>query len=44
MASTTQAVDSRELVRRSFKAIEAPGSENLAQLVHSEFRNWEGHA
>jgi predicted ester cyclase len=29
------------LVRRGFRAIERPGSEDLAELVHPEFRNWE---
>ena len=41
MTTTVQAVDSRELVRRSFRAIEQPGSEDLAELVHADFRNWE---
>jgi ketosteroid isomerase-like protein len=43
MTTTAQAVDSRELVRRSFRAIEQPGSEDLTELVHADFRNW-GHA
>jgi len=41
MTATAQAVDSRELVRRGFRAIEQPGSEDPAGLVHPEFRNWE---
>jgi steroid delta-isomerase-like uncharacterized protein len=41
MTTTAQAVDSRELVRRSFHAIEQPGSEDLTELVHADFRNWE---
>lgn len=41
MIATAQEVDSRELVRRSFRAIEHPGSEDLAGLVHPDFRNWE---
>jgi len=41
MSTTTQAVDSRELVRRSFRAIEQPGSEDLAELVDRDFVNWE---
>jgi predicted ester cyclase len=41
MTTATQAVDSRELVRRSFRAIEKPGSEDLDELVHPDFRNWE---
>jgi steroid delta-isomerase-like uncharacterized protein len=41
MTTTSPAVDSRELVRRSFRAIEQPGSEALAELVGLDFRNWE---
>lgn len=41
MTETEQAVDTRELARRSFRAIEHPGSEDLGGLVHPEFRNWE---
>ncbi|HYB25835.1 MAG TPA: ester cyclase [Solirubrobacteraceae bacterium] len=41
MTPTAQPVDSRELARRSFIAIQQPGSEDLAELVHPEFRNWE---
>lgn len=41
MTTTARAVDSRELVRRSFGAIERPGSEDPAELVHPDFRNWE---
>lgn len=41
MTPIAQALDSRGLVRRSFKEIEQPGSEDLAALVHPEFRNWE---
>jgi predicted ester cyclase len=41
MTTATQAVDARELVRRGFRAIERPGSEDLAAIAHPEFRNWE---
>jgi predicted ester cyclase len=41
MSHTTPAVDVRELAKRSFRAIEHPGSEDLVELVHPEFRNWE---
>jgi predicted ester cyclase len=41
MTTTAQAVDTRELVRRSFRAIEKPGSEDLAELLTPDFRNWE---
>jgi steroid delta-isomerase-like uncharacterized protein len=41
MTTAAQAVDSRELVGRSFSAIEEPGSEDLAELVAPDFRNWE---
>lgn len=41
MTPTAQSVDNRELVRRGFRAIERPGSEDLAAIAHPEFRNWE---
>ena len=41
MVSTAQVVDSRRLVRRSFRAIVDPGSEDLPGLVSADFRNWE---
>jgi predicted ester cyclase len=41
MTPTAQTVDSRELVRRGFRAIEEPGSEDLAEFVHPDFRDWE---
>jgi predicted ester cyclase len=41
MTTAARAVDSRELVRRSFRAIEQPGSEDPADLVDPDFRNWE---
>lgn len=41
MSQTTLAVDVRQLVKRSFRAIEQPGSADLEELVHAEFRNWE---
>jgi predicted ester cyclase len=41
MTTAAQAVDSRELVRRSFRAVEEPGSEDLTELVHPDFWNWE---
>lgn len=44
MIPTAQAVDTPELARRSFRAIEQPGSQDLMALVHPEFRNWEAAA
>lgn len=41
MTPTAQSVDNRELVKRGFRAIERPGSEDLAAIAHPEFRNWE---
>ena len=41
MSHTTLEVDIRDLVKRGFRAIEHPGSEDLVELVHAEFRNWE---
>ena len=41
MSHTTLAGENRELVKRSFRAVEHPGSEDLLELVHPEFKNWE---
>jgi predicted ester cyclase len=38
-----QTIDVAALARRSFRAIEAAGSEDLADLVHPGYRNHEAH-